>query len=36
MLKLADLSKCDVVREIGPGSGRFAEPIIEALQPGAY
>lgn len=36
MLKLADLSKCNVVCEIGPGSGRFAEPIIEALQPSAY
>jgi phospholipid N-methyltransferase len=37
LLKLADLSAgCAAVCEIGPGSGRFAEEIIEALHPSAY
>jgi SAM-dependent methyltransferase len=37
MLKLADLpDKCATVCEIGPGSGRYAEEIIAALQPATY
>jgi SAM-dependent methyltransferase len=37
MLKLADLrDKCQVVCEIGPGSGRYAEGVIAALRPDSY
>ena len=37
MLKISDLSgKCETVCEIGPGSGRFAEIIIDTLHPDAY
>lgn len=37
MLKVAGLSgKCEAVCEIGPGSGRFAEEVIAALQPDRY
>jgi phospholipid N-methyltransferase len=37
MLELADLrDKCATVCEIGPGSGRFAEEVIKALQPDSY
>lgn len=37
MLKLADLQDgCEAVCEIGPGTGRFAEEIIAALNPARY
>jgi SAM-dependent methyltransferase len=37
MLSISGLSgKCDRVCEIGPGTGRFAEEVIAALQPDAY
>jgi SAM-dependent methyltransferase len=37
MLKLADLGdKCDVVCEVGPGTGRYAVEVIKALRPRTY
>jgi ubiquinone/menaquinone biosynthesis C-methylase UbiE len=37
MLKLADLGdQVERVCEIGPGTGRFAEPVMAALHPGVY
>jgi SAM-dependent methyltransferase len=37
MLDIAGLTgKCEVVCEIGPGTGRYAEAVIEALHPNAY
>ena len=37
MLELADMQdKCETVCEIGPGSGRYAEEVIEALHPDTY
>jgi SAM-dependent methyltransferase len=37
MIKLGGLTDdCDVVCEIGPGTGRYAEEVIRALRPGAY
>lgn len=37
MLKIGGLTgSCDVACEIGPGSGRFAVEVIEALHPRAY
>jgi SAM-dependent methyltransferase len=37
MIKIGGLTEaCDVVCEIGPGSGRFAVEVVEALHPGSY
>jgi SAM-dependent methyltransferase len=36
MLELAELSNCETVCEIGPGTGRYAEKVIAAVHPGAY
>jgi SAM-dependent methyltransferase len=37
MIKIGGLTAdCDVVCEIGPGSGRFAVEVIQALHPGTY
>jgi ubiquinone/menaquinone biosynthesis C-methylase UbiE len=36
MLELAKLPKYEVVCEIGPGTGRYAEKVIAAVRPGTY